>query len=110
MVLSTMLATVGLYLNSASVIIGAMLLAPLMTPIVSLSMGILRGNIQAGIDQPQRQVDGSLGLTGDHVRDADAQFGARQRQGLPAAAVPAEGVGDGPRAPLAAASAGNPIS
>ena len=45
MVLSTMLATVGLYLNSASVIIGAMLLAPLMTPIVSLSMGILRGNI-----------------------------------------------------------------
>jgi uncharacterized hydrophobic protein (TIGR00271 family) len=45
MVLSTMLATVGLYLNSASVIIGAMLLAPLMTPIVSLAMGILRGNI-----------------------------------------------------------------
>jgi uncharacterized hydrophobic protein (TIGR00271 family) len=46
MVLSTMLATVGLYLNSASVIIGAMLLAPLMSPIVSLSMGILRGNIE----------------------------------------------------------------
>ena len=46
MVLSTMLATVGLYLNSASVIIGAMLLAPLMAPIVSLSMGILRGNIE----------------------------------------------------------------
>jgi uncharacterized hydrophobic protein (TIGR00271 family) len=45
MVLSTMLATVGLYLSSASVIIGAMLLAPLMAPIVSLSMGILRGNI-----------------------------------------------------------------
>ena len=46
MVLSTMLATVGLYLNSASVIIGAMLLAPLMAPIVSLAMGILRGNIE----------------------------------------------------------------
>jgi len=46
MVLSTMLATVGLYLNSASVIIGAMLLAPLMAPIVSLSMGILRGNLK----------------------------------------------------------------
>jgi uncharacterized hydrophobic protein (TIGR00271 family) len=45
MVLSTMLAAVGLYLDSASVIIGAMLLAPLMNPIVSLSMGILRGNI-----------------------------------------------------------------
>jgi uncharacterized hydrophobic protein (TIGR00271 family) len=46
MVLSTMLATVGLYLSSASVIIGAMLLAPLMAPIVSLAMGILRGNIE----------------------------------------------------------------
>jgi uncharacterized hydrophobic protein (TIGR00271 family) len=40
--LSTLLATVGLYLNSSSVIIGAMLLAPLMQPIVSLSMGVLR--------------------------------------------------------------------
>ena len=46
MVLSTMLAAAGLYLNSASVIIGAMLLAPLMAPIVSLAMGILRGNIE----------------------------------------------------------------
>lgn len=46
MVLSTMLATVGLYLDSASVIIGAMLLAPLMAPIVSLSMGILRGETE----------------------------------------------------------------
>ena len=43
MVLSTMLAAAGLYLNSASVIIGAMLLAPLMAPIVSLAMGLLRG-------------------------------------------------------------------
>ena len=45
MVLSTGLATVGLYLSSASVIIGAMLLAPLMAPIVSLSMGMLRGDM-----------------------------------------------------------------
>jgi len=42
MVLSTILATVGLFLNSASVVIGAMLLAPLMQPIVSSSMGVLR--------------------------------------------------------------------
>ena len=42
MLLSTVLATVGLYLNSASVIIGAMLLAPLMAPIISLAMGLLR--------------------------------------------------------------------
>lgn len=44
MALSTMLATVGLYSNSASVIIGAMLLAPLMAPIISLAMGILRND------------------------------------------------------------------
>jgi len=42
MVLSTILATVGLGMNSSSVIIGAMLLAPLMAPIIALSMGILR--------------------------------------------------------------------
>lgn len=42
MVLSTMLATVGLYLDSAAVVIGAMLLAPLMAPIDSLAMGLLR--------------------------------------------------------------------
>ncbi len=41
-VLSTMLATVGLYQNSSAVVIGAMLLAPLMTPIVALAMGLLR--------------------------------------------------------------------
>lgn len=42
MVLSTILATVGLYLNSSSVIIGAMLLAPLMAPIISMAMSLLR--------------------------------------------------------------------
>jgi len=44
MVLSTLLATLGLFLNSPSVVIGAMVLAPLMAPIISLSMGILRSN------------------------------------------------------------------
>jgi uncharacterized hydrophobic protein (TIGR00271 family) len=42
LVLSTLLATLGLFINSSSVIIGAMLLAPLMQPIISLSMGVLR--------------------------------------------------------------------
>jgi len=42
MVLSTMLAAVGLYQSSSAVVIGAMLLAPLMAPIVSLAMGLLR--------------------------------------------------------------------
>lgn len=46
MVLSTLLATVGLFANSAPVIIGAMILAPLMAPIISFSMGMLRQNIE----------------------------------------------------------------
>jgi len=45
-ILSTMLATIGLFQGSSAVIIGAMLLAPLMAPIVSLAMGLLRGNIE----------------------------------------------------------------
>ena len=44
MILSTLLATTGLFQSSAPVIIGAMILAPLMAPIISLSMGIARSN------------------------------------------------------------------
>lgn len=46
MILSTLLATTGLFINSTSVVIGAMLLAPLMAPIVSMAMGILRFDAQ----------------------------------------------------------------
>jgi len=42
MVLSTIIATFGLFANSTPVVIGAMILAPLMSPIISLSMGTLR--------------------------------------------------------------------
>ncbi len=42
MLLSTFLAAFGLFADSTAVIIGAMLVAPLMTPIVSLAMGLLR--------------------------------------------------------------------
>lgn len=42
MVLSTLLATIGLFANSTPVIIGAMILAPMMAPIISLSMAVLR--------------------------------------------------------------------
>lgn len=42
MILSTILATFGLFSNASPVIIGAMILAPLMAPIISLSMGVLR--------------------------------------------------------------------
>ncbi|GAB4256720.1 MAG: hypothetical protein Kow0065_05640 [Methylomicrobium sp.] len=44
MILSSILATFGLFLNSSPVVVGAMVLAPLMGPIVSLSMGILRND------------------------------------------------------------------
>lgn len=42
MVLSVLLALAGMYANSAPVIIGAMILAPLMSPIISLAMGLAR--------------------------------------------------------------------
>ena len=42
MALSVLLAMAGMYANSAPVIIGAMILAPLMSPIVSLAMGLAR--------------------------------------------------------------------
>ena len=54
MFLSTMLATAGLYLNSASVVIGAMLLAPLMAPIVSLAMGLLRQEKKLQLDSAKK--------------------------------------------------------
>ncbi|WP_345992866.1 TIGR00341 family protein [Sulfurimonas sp. HSL-1716] len=44
MILSTLLATTGLFANSTPVVIGAMILSPLMSPIVSLSMGIIRSD------------------------------------------------------------------
>ncbi|MBW2431103.1 MAG: DUF389 domain-containing protein [Deltaproteobacteria bacterium] len=41
--LSALIATFGLLANSAAVIIGAMIIAPLMSPIISLSYGIVAG-------------------------------------------------------------------
>ncbi len=61
MVLSTLLATVGLFANSAPVIIGAMILAPLMAPIVSLSMGVLRQNREFALTSFKTLVTG-IGL------------------------------------------------
>jgi APA family basic amino acid/polyamine antiporter len=44
--LSATIATLGLLLNSAAVIIGGMLVAPLMSPIIGLAMGIALGNVR----------------------------------------------------------------
>ncbi|MFA7091878.1 MAG: TIGR00341 family protein [Arcobacteraceae bacterium] len=43
-ILSTLLATVGLFQDSTPTVIGAMILAPLMAPIISLAMGFTRNN------------------------------------------------------------------
>jgi len=41
---STMIASFGLITNSTAVVIGAMLVAPLMTPIFGISLGLIRGD------------------------------------------------------------------
>lgn len=42
--LSTLIAAVGLVQNSAAVVIGAMLVAPLMTPLVATGLALVQGN------------------------------------------------------------------
>ena len=44
MSLASVMATLGLVLNSAAVIIGAMLVAPLITPVLAISLGIVQGD------------------------------------------------------------------
>ncbi len=46
MVASSLLASFGLLQSSAAVIIGAMLVAPLMSPLMSFSVGLLQGNLR----------------------------------------------------------------
>ena len=43
--LSTMIATGGLIQNSAAVVIGAMLVAPLMTPLLGIGLSLVQGNL-----------------------------------------------------------------
>jgi len=44
--LASVIATLGLLQDSAAVIIGAMLVAPLMTPILALSLGLVLGDVR----------------------------------------------------------------
>ena len=44
--LATLIAGLGLIRNSASVVIGAMLVAPLMTPIVGIGLALAQGNVR----------------------------------------------------------------
>lgn len=45
MLLSSLIASFGLLQNSAAVIIGAMLVAPLMSPLMSFSVGLIQGRL-----------------------------------------------------------------
>jgi uncharacterized hydrophobic protein (TIGR00271 family) len=45
-VLSCIIATLGLLLNSGAVVIGAMLVAPLMSPILAFSLGLVVGDVR----------------------------------------------------------------
>ena len=42
--LSAVIATLGLVLNNVAIIIGAMLVTPLLTPLMALSLATLKGN------------------------------------------------------------------
>lgn len=45
-ILSSIIATLGLLLNSPAVVIGAMLVAPLMSPVLGFSLGIVMGELR----------------------------------------------------------------
>lgn len=45
LVLSTLIATFGLVSNSTATVIGAMIVAPLMGPILALALGLVRGDV-----------------------------------------------------------------
>ncbi|MEW6328816.1 MAG: DUF389 domain-containing protein, partial [Candidatus Micrarchaeota archaeon] len=46
LVLSVMIATLGLLTNSAAVIIGAMLVSPLLVPVLGISLGAVKGDLR----------------------------------------------------------------
>lgn len=60
MTLATLLATFGLYANSTPVVIGAMILAPLIAPIVSISMALVRQDTQLLLKSSKTLLFGTL--------------------------------------------------
>jgi len=48
---STAIAAFGLLINSAAVIIGAMVVAPLMTPLIAAGCALVRGNLPLFLKQ-----------------------------------------------------------
>ncbi|HLL46310.1 MAG TPA: DUF389 domain-containing protein, partial [Longimicrobiaceae bacterium] len=64
LLLSMAIATVGLVLGSTAVVIGAMLIAPLMGPIVELGMGLVVGSAVLTIRSFARMVGSVLAVVG----------------------------------------------
>ena len=62
--LSTAIAALGLISNSAAVVIGAMLVAPLMVPILGAGLAIIQGNIPLVINASKSIVLGFLAALG----------------------------------------------
>lgn len=60
LVLSAVIASLGLLLNSPAVIIGAMIVAPLMSAIAGISLGIVEGDRELLADSARNVVGGSL--------------------------------------------------
>ncbi|HEC24040.1 MAG TPA: TIGR00341 family protein, partial [Chloroflexi bacterium] len=58
--LSAIIATLGLLLNSPAVIIGAMLVAPLMSPIVAIATGVVFGDVRVLRDATTSTIQGVL--------------------------------------------------
>jgi uncharacterized hydrophobic protein (TIGR00271 family) len=58
--LSSVIATLGLLINSPATIIGAMLVAPLMSPIIGLGMGSIRGDDKLLKDAASALIRGAL--------------------------------------------------
>jgi uncharacterized hydrophobic protein (TIGR00271 family) len=64
MALSTLIATFGLAGDSAAVVIGAMLVAPLMTPLLGLACGVTMGRAERQLESAVMVLAGSAGAVG----------------------------------------------
>lgn len=62
MALSTVLAVFGLFADSAPVIIGAMILAPLMSPIMAMGMGVVRRGEKGMLNEAVRSFGIGVGI------------------------------------------------
>jgi uncharacterized hydrophobic protein (TIGR00271 family) len=60
MCLSTAIAALGLLINSPAVIIGAMVVAPLMTPLIAAGCALVRGDLSLFTKSIQAMLFGSL--------------------------------------------------